>query len=174
MATGVARPPQLTQATVSRPSNDEGEAPGLLGVHLGVHQTPSDLRQDVQRLADFRGSKGGGGGRSRGVTGHSGQPGQCGRPVSGPLLPSPPAVMPPPPRRNLLDERQLFASAADGSPAKGTVGWGVGVGGGGTPLLVSVTSCESVGHVSVGNDSVSERLKNIHSTFAALRSQSGL
>ena len=163
MATGVARPPKLTRAAVSRTTKDAGEAPGLLGAHLGVHQTPSDLRQDVKRLADFRGSKGGGGGQSRGFTGHS-----------GPLLPSPPAVMPPPPRRNLLDERQLFASAADGSPAKGTVGWGVGVGGGGTPLLVSVTSCESVGHVSVGNDSVSERLKNIHSTFAALRSQSGL
>ena len=35
--------------------------------------------------------------------------------------------------------------------------------------MESVTSSESV-----GNDSVSERLKHIHSTFAALRSQSAL
>ena len=126
-------PPQLTPSAPSRVSNGAGEA------------TPAGRLEDLRAATDGR--------QGRGM--------QFGRPAPSVLLPSPPAVAAAPPRRHLLDERQLYASAAaGGSPGKGHVR---------APLLGSAAS-----NGSVGNDSVSEKLKNIHSTFAALRSQSGL
>ena len=93
-------------------------------------------------------------------------------------------------RRGLLDERQLYSSSGVGST-------GVDVGGGAEVAQALFASSASAaasndgksahesfamssgrgGGVSVSasnNDSVSEKLKQIHSSFAALRSQTGL
>ena len=89
-----------------------------------------------------------------------------------PLLPSPPASADAPQRRGLLDEKLLYASGP--GIANDTVlriGNKYSVGGvregedGGLAIFNSVSTASSA------NDSVSEKLRNIHNAFATLRSQ---
>jgi len=166
----------LPQPQLDTPSSTPARALGRIASDERAVERAAGLVSTssvVQRLAEFRDTK------SATRAGHHGQAGgDAGRAKRGVVLPSPPPAdyLPTAQRQGLVEEQQLKkADGPGGSQESASVAlnFGAVLLGSDRTNQSSASAGQSGGESGAGtNDSVSEKLKSIHSAFAALRAKS--